>query len=326
MVKQAWSEEVFEQVRQGIYAANRCYAEELSPEWQQRVTARAEMLTPRDPGKPQAHLNVVLFHVKIPEAASKVDAPDIRNIDHGNVDYDTLIRLNIQIAQHTNPRCRVLLITDNEFLEGEPETDRLTIRRLDVNGAEPMFERVWAMAAYAESALFDAPTVFLDSDAFLLRPVHNLFSNDFDVGLTHRDIVGQMPINEGVIFANTLDKAAVRAVFRAYLASYLAIEASREVAVIYSNVRRWRGGQLSINTIAKGGQVLSSSLVRGTGGARVARLPCALYNFSPAKEDEVTPQMRRRCAVLHLKGPRKSWIDCLVKVIGSALEEKLYKF
>ena len=44
---------------------------------------------------------------------------------------------------------------------------------------------------------------------FLIHPVSNVFDNNFDVGLTHRHIVGQMPINEGVIFANTTNKAAV---------------------------------------------------------------------------------------------------------------------
>ena len=34
----------------------------------------------------------------------------------------------------------------------------------------------------------------------LIHPVSALFNNDFDIGLTHRHIVGQMPINEGVIF------------------------------------------------------------------------------------------------------------------------------
>jgi len=318
MNKQGWSDEVFEQVRQGVYAANRAFTEHLSAEWQQRVLQRASELAPRDSACPRADVNVVLFHVKIPESASAVNAPDIRNIDHGLVDYEALIRLNIRVAHQTNPRCRVILITDHEFLADVVEADRLTIRRLSVNGAEPMFERVWAMAAYVESELFDAPTVFLDSDAFLLRPIHNLFANDFDVGLTHRDIVGQMPINEGVIFANTLDRKAVSAVLRSYLATYLAIEASPEVGAIYSNVRRWRGGQLSVNAIANGGQVYASSMDNGAGVARVVRLPCSAYNLSQIGEGEVRPALRDRCVVLHLKGSRKHWTERLVDVIGCA--------
>jgi hypothetical protein len=315
MEQEAWSEEVFEKVRRAVYAANRAYISDLPAEWSKRLTDRAAQLQPRTLADPQSDVNVVLFHVKIPREVSKVNAPDIRNIDHHAVDYETLIRLNIRIAQHTNPRSRVILITDREFLVGEQETDRLTIRRLEVNGAEPMFERVWAMAAYVESGLFDAPTVFLDSDAFLLRPIHNVFTNEFDVGLTHRDIVGQMPINEGVIFANTLDRAAVRSMFRSYLASYLAIEGSEDIKAIYTNLRRWRGGQLSINAIGGRGQVYSSMLGTDNKGVRVAYLPCSTYNLSEIHEQSVNARLLQRCAVLHLKGPRKSWTKRLTQTV-----------
>ena len=69
-----------------------------------------------------------------------------------------------------------------------------------------MFERVVTMASYVRSCCFSAPTIFLDIDAFLIRPVFGIFRSDFDVGLTHRHIVGQMSINEGVIFANTKNR------------------------------------------------------------------------------------------------------------------------
>ena len=72
-----------------------------------------------------------------------------------------------------------------------------------------MFERVVSMASYVRSRCFSAPTIFLDIDAFLIRPISAVFKNDFDIGLTHRHIVGQMSINEGVIFANTPNRDAV---------------------------------------------------------------------------------------------------------------------
>ena len=85
--------------------------------------------------------------------------------------------------------------------------------RLAVNGEEPMFERVLTMAAYVNSGLFKYPTIFLDIDAFLIRPIQSLFFEDFDVGLTHRHVVGQMAINEGVIFANCKNINNVRKSF-----------------------------------------------------------------------------------------------------------------
>ena len=82
--------------------------------------------------------------------------------------------------------------------------------RLDLNQTEPMFERVLTMASYVRSATFFRPALFLDIDAFLISSISLLFNSKFDVGLTHRHIVGQMPINEGVIFANIVNKVSVK--------------------------------------------------------------------------------------------------------------------
>ena len=87
-----------------------------------------------------------------------------------------------------------------------------------------MFERVVTMAAYVNSKLFTAPTIFLDIDAFLIRPISDIFLKILMWGLTHRQIVGQMSINEGVIFANNKNFENVRKFFDSYLASYVAAE------------------------------------------------------------------------------------------------------
>ena len=76
-----------------------------------------------------------------------------------------------------------------------------------------MFERVLTMNSYVHSDLFNSPTIFLDIDAFLIRPVNDVFLEDFDVGLTHRHIVGQMAINEGVVMANNKNSKPVRSFF-----------------------------------------------------------------------------------------------------------------
>jgi hypothetical protein len=310
-----WTEETFALVREGIRLATKAYTATLPQEWDEKVAQRAA-----DLGKPHSdldpgNLNIVIFHIKIAEDAGAVKAPDIRGLDHDQVDYETLIRANIDIALKTNPRARIFLITDCSFLSELRFNGRLNVSRIAVNAREPMFERVVTMAAYIRSGLFQQPTVFLDSDAFLLRPVHNLFANRFDVGLTHRNIVGQMPINEGVIFANTVHKAKVKALFDAYLASYLSIEKNSEIARIYTNLRRWRGGQLSLNSVGQGWQVYASRLLR-VADLRVAYLPCSQYNLSEISEQEVTAALCKRTAVLHLKGLRKSWLHALLSMLG----------
>lgn len=311
----AWTEETFALVREGVRLANEAYAEDLSCDWDLRLDQRAEELGEGHPDLEAGNLNVVIFHVKIPADAGEIKAPDIRNLDHDKVDYETLIRLNIKIALKTNPRARVFLLTDQTFLYDLQPHSRLNISRLRLNVREPMFERVVTMAAYVRSKLFDQPTVFLDSDAFLLRPVHNLFANQFDVGLTHRNITGQMPINEGVIFANNADPNRVKEVFSAYLASYLAIETKPSLGELYSNFRRWRGGQLAVNSIAQGGQTYASG-VSAFHTPRVVFLPCSVYNLSQISEKEVTSGLSRRTVVLHLKGPRKSWLGSLTATLG----------
>ncbi len=315
MSQPVWTEETFALVREGIRLANKAYATTLPYEWDAKVSRRAMDLGNPHPDLDPGNLNVVIFHVKISADAGAVKAPDIRGLDHDKVDYETLIRANIDIALKTNPRARVFLITDGSFLSELIAHSRLNISRISVNTREPMFERVVTMAAYVRSGLFEQPTVFLDSDAFLVRPVHNLFANRFDVGLTHRNIVGQMPINEGVIFANTASKKRVQGLFDAYLASYLSIEKSSEMAQIYSNLRRWRGGQLSVNSIGQGGQVYASGLVR-VANLRTVHLPCSTYNLSEISEQEVTAALCKRAVVLHLKGPRKSWLNSLAAMLG----------
>jgi hypothetical protein len=316
----AWTEETFALVREGIRLSNEAYVEHLSRDWDSLIDKRAvELGEPHSKLEP-CNLNVVIFHVKIPPDAGVIKAPDIRSLDHDKFDYETLIQLNIKIALKTNPRARVLLLTDETFLHELQPHSRLNISRLPFNAREPMFERVVMMAAYVRSRLFRQPTVFLDSDAFLLRPVHNLFANHFDVGLTHRNIVGQMPINEGVIFVNNLNPHNVIQVFNTYVASYLAIERDPSLAKLYSNLRRWRGGQLALNSIAQGGQAYMSGLSNRSDpdkGPKIVYLPCSSYNLSQISEEEVTPSLPKRAAVLHLKGPRKIWLSNLKESVLS---------
>ena len=185
------------------------------------------------------------------------------------------------------------MLTDHEFVPAPQERDRLEIVRLDVNSTEPMFERVVTMASYVRSHCFLRLTIFLDIDAFLIRPVFGIFKSDFDIGLTHRHIVGQMSINEGVIFVNTLNRDAVIKFFDSYLASYLAAEESEQVGKIYQNIRRWRGGQLAINAAAGGYQFYSTSLDVTEYGTKIAYLPCSKYNLSQIDEREVTKKLKR---------------------------------
>lgn len=312
----AWTEETFKLVRDGIDAARACKRTELSSEWLEKLNDRSAKI--KIQAKKGNSIDIIIFHVKVPSHASKISTPDIRGGEQGNIDYEGLLELNIKIALWSEPRGRVIVLTDKEFASNIKETDRLSFVRLDVNQTEPMFERVVSMASYVKSQAFASPAVFLDIDAFLIRPVSGLFVSDFDVALTHRHIVGQMPINEGVIFANSINKTSVERFFESYLASYLAAEKCPNVGNIYQNIRRWRGGQLAINAAAGGHQFYSTSMERSKYGARIAYLPCSKYNLSQIDEREVTKDLRSRTCVLHLKGNRKGWIEKLKSSLGDS--------
>lgn len=305
----AWTEETFKLVRDGIDAARGCKRVEPGTEWLKKLDKRSSEI--KIPTKTAKSIDVVIFHVKVPANASKISTPDIKGGEQGNIDYEGLLELNIRIALWSEPRARVIILTDNDFAPNIKETDRLFIVRLDVNQTQPMFERVVSMASFVRSQAFVSPTVFLDIDAFLIRSVSDLFTSDFDIGLTHRHIVGQMPINEGVIFANSIKKPSVVKFFESYLASFLEAEKCEHIGKIYQNIRRWRGGQLAINAAAGGHQFYSTSMGRTEYGTRIAFLPCSKYNLSQINEREVTKDLRSRTCVLHLKGNRKGWIERL---------------
>ncbi len=310
-----WSEETFKLVRDGIDAARKCRTIHLSSDWKKILEDRSKQIDIDN--NFETSLNIVIFHVKVPQHATKINTPDIRGGDQSKIDYEGLLHFNIKTALWAEPNARVIVLTDNEFIPKFEGTERVKIVRLSVNPVEPMFERVVSMASYVQSRCFSAPTIFLDIDAFLIRPICDLFKSNFDIGLTHRHIVGQMSINEGVIFANTRNRDSVKKFFHSYLASYLAAEESQEIKRIYQNIRRWRGGQLAVNSAAGGFQFYSTSLNVTEYGTKIAYLPCSKYNLSQIDEREVTKKLRDRCCVLHLKGNRKGWVNKMTSSLSA---------
>lgn len=310
-----WTEETFKLVRDGIDAARDCHTVQLEVNWKSKVRDRANDIDMVE-SQTQSQLNIVIFHVKIPDKVSKIDSPDIKGGDHGTVDYEALLALNLDICKWSQPNANIFVITDDKFYTDLNDSENLQVIRLGVKREEPMFERVLTMCSFLQSKYSSSPTIFLDIDAFILSPLSALFQNNFDVGLTHRHIVGQMSINEGVIFSNNLNLEKTRMFFESYLASYLTLEKSDKVKNIYTNIRRWRGGQLAINAAAGGSQFYSTSTQTTSYGCKVAYLPCSKYNLSQINEKEVNTELRTRASILHLKGNRKGWVSNLIASLG----------
>ncbi len=250
------------------------------------------------------------FHASVPQAEAAVKYRDVA-IDHSKFDYDRIVRHCIAAALAAQPGARFILATDSQFLT-DIEHPALTIVRLPLDQASPMYERVIAMCAFVRSRQFTAPTAFLDSDAFLNAPIANLFQGHFDIGATYRPDPGLMPINEGVIFAASRNKDAVRAFFAGYLGTYDRLCGNAAVTGYYGNIKRWRGGQLSLNALTCPQGVPSALDSAKAFGARIRYYPCSTFNFSIDMDRPYSPRQLDIRAVLHLKGPRKAVLDPII--------------
>jgi hypothetical protein len=196
------------------------------------------------------------------------------------------------------------------------EHPKVSVIRLPLKREFPMYERVKAMWAYAHSSLYQKPTVFLDSDAFINKNISWVFHEGMDIAVTYRG-GGLMPINEGVFFTNARDIAAVARFFDHYLLIYRSLLSDSIVEKIYGDVRRWRGGQLSLNAIACPLGAPSSLDTAFFLRALIEYHPCSELNFSfeydlkKLSKDELASK-----SIIHLKGGRKVLLDHLVELQG----------
>ncbi len=250
------------------------------------------------------------FHASVPAAQSAVQYRDVA-IDHGKFDYDRIVRHCIAAALAAQPNCHFVLATDAAFLPGIAHPN-LTVVRLPLDSASPMYERVVAMCAYVRSRQFSGPTTFLDSDAFLNAPAAPIFAAPFDIGVTYRPDPGLMPVNEGVIFANHRNREAVRAFFTGYLGTYDRLCVHPTVTGYYGNVKRWRGGQLSLNALTCPPGIPSELDAATVFGAKIRYYPCSTFNFSIELDRPYSAKQLDVKAVLHLKGPRKAILDQII--------------
>ena len=128
-----WTEETFQLVRDGIDAAKKCRRTSLPTKYKDIVGKRGASFKER---LGYASLNIVIFHVKVPSHASKIQTPDIKGGDHGSIDYDALLKLNIKIARWSQPDANIVIFTDYESFKDLPEDEKVTVIRLAVNGED----------------------------------------------------------------------------------------------------------------------------------------------------------------------------------------------
>jgi hypothetical protein len=279
------------------------------------VFDRVRIATPR-----ATPVNIFVYHYPVPAEASRISYADIR-MDQGAFDYDRIIEHCLIAALSRGSDEHVYLVTSPEFGR-QFRHPRLAVVELAVDPIAPMYERVRAMAAYMRSTAFDADTVFLDGDAFANRSLRPVFQCPFDVAVTYRGDAGLMPINEGVIFAQHTRREAAAAFFDSYVATYDRLIGHPPIVAHYGDIRRWRGGQLSLNALTCPLGAASEVDEAEVFGAQVRYLPCHGFNFSMEAGQKYSAEELDTKYVLHLKGPRKSFLDSIAKYQLSRIQDR----
>jgi hypothetical protein len=277
-------------------------SDELAPATAARAAAYAQAFTAR--AQPGSGLNVLLYHADLPpgEAIDYVDA----KFAPRDFDYLDILRLCIERVRRHCLGATLYLATGEGSRYGVLAAPDVAVVALPVAAGQPMYERAIALLAYAASSAFTRDTVFLDSDAFVNRPLNAVFDHGFDVGLTYREGKRLMPVNEGVMFLAARRPEAVRRFLTRRLATYDRLLDDALVRSYYGDVRRWRGGQLSLNAVACHLLPCSPYRAWSVAGARVRFLPCDTYNYA-AGEGESASGIERLADryVVHFKGSRK---------------------
>lgn len=276
--------------------------------------------------KPRLHdgLSIFVFHTAVQEDNSLVTING-RPIDQGIFDYPSLLTHFVEIAVAYEPTCTVYVVTNNHF-DWESPLSNVQVLRLDLDAQIPIYERMVAMNAFVRSSLFTGCVAFLDSDALVNLPISPTFAYPFDVAFTFRSHPKLMPVNEGVIFAQSKNKNVIVNFFQACLGTFdRLIEGqnawSEGFGEEYRNLKRWRGGQLSLNAVLSAPDLFHDAKSKTTNNPEFATLDTDTYNFQPfVGTDRLDAQELVSKRIVHLKGKSKKYLKDIRRIQLRILE------
>jgi len=297
-------------IEEVLKAASSRFNPALEPAWDAKIEAlKANFDAAYRAPSSDIDCNIFVFHVAMNAADQLLQYPDL-DIDLSAYDYNYIISKSLANTVRLFKNIRIVFVT-NDASVPLPDSENIIRIQVGVNAAHPVYERVYAMAAYVRSRLFDRKTAFVDSDTFIALNPSPIFKDDFDIGVTVRFQPNFMPFNEGVIFAGAARPALAKAFFNAYAATYEALIRDDFFASFYGDIRRWRGGQLSLNTVAD--VFIDKDKSRKLAlKPRVAVLPVDLYNFSFEENVRYNKAQLDSKFIFHLKGNRKIMVDALL--------------
>lgn len=266
--------------------------------------ARTFELPPR---KSPADLHVFVFHVDMGDAG-RLQYRDV-TMDVGRFNYTEVLQTFKRCVRRWHPQAHIFLATSKGSAFASLADEGLSVVELDLATDQPMYERVHAMCGYARSAAFTKDTLFLDSDAFINADLAPFLDADFDVAITTRTAPGLMPVNEGVILTRVANRDRVRSFFDRYLATYETLRLDERVVSHYGDIRKWRGGQLSLNAVTRPAHPFPSMRRIDVSGTTIQCLPCDPFNFSHEYNETVDFRTFSNKKIVHLKGGRKASLE-----------------
>ena len=233
-------------------------------------------------GKPKGSqpINFVIYHVPFDKNKSNsIKSFDVPTIDHSKINHLELVRWTIQAIKKTCPNAEIIVCTDEYFGHKIKDLDP-TILIPEVERIRPMYYRARTYNSIIQNKWLSGTTVFLDSDAIVLKDPSKLPSQlNFKIGVTARYAPNLMPINEGVIITESQSQDCID-FFAHYMGTYQWIKDDIKIQKIAGNdLMRWRGGQLSLNAICNGSKM--TDFRDSTAGIKI--LPCSKYNRAVRK-------------------------------------------
>ena len=162
-----------------------------------------------------------------------------------------------------------------------------------------------AYRAAVMSGIMSGPALFLDTDISLRKDFVPVFDGSFDVGLAYRAMLTQthMPLNEGVILADLRRPSSVASGFGQWLALYDWMATLSCPLQRYGfDIRKWRGGQLSLAAFADWRVPPYAPDVRDINGVRCRFFPCDTFNFAVKSASAETLAAMSDKWAFHFKG------------------------
>lgn len=198
-------------------------------------------------------------------------------------------------ARLFHPDCRAVILSDRAT--AFPPQPDIEVIRYDLDRRQPMLSRSIAWLDYLRSA--DGHTVFLDSDLLINGDLAHVFAPGFAVALTYRDGDQKWPINAGINFAHGDHLGEAVDFHQFWLDEFRRGHGESGV---------WGGDQDTLREIfSEVDFAREDSFTWRLGALAIRFLPCARYNFSTRRADEMDGYYPDAKA-LHFKGKRKPFM------------------